>query len=95
MTKWLKSRSIDDLNSYSLFKSYDAFLVEIKLFARWETAPIASSSRLYNYEVAGPNPVPATCFEGSEIRLPSGYTKGRHLRMSAFLRSIASSGYNL
>ena len=33
-----------------------------------------------------------TCFDGSETRLPSGYTKGRHLRVTAFSRSIASFG---
>ena len=33
-----------------------------------------------------------TCFDGSETPLPSGYTKGRHLRVTAFSRSIASSG---
>ena len=46
----------------------------------------------HNLEVVGSNPAPATCFDGSETRLPSGYTKGRHPRVTAFSRSIASSG---
>ncbi len=36
-----------------------------------------------------------TCFCGSEILLPPGYTKGRCPRASAFSRSIASSGNDL
>jgi hypothetical protein len=46
----------------------------------------------HNPAVVGPNSKQATCFDGSEIRLPSGYTKGRRPETSAFLRSIASSG---
>lgn len=38
---------------------------------------------------------PRTCLDGSETRIPSGYTKGRPLRMAAFSRSIASSGNDL
>ena len=34
------------------------------------------------------------CFDGSEIRLPQGYTKGRRPETSAFLRSIASCRNN-
>ena len=45
-----------------------------------------------NPTVTDPNPDHSTCFDGSETRLPSGYTKGRHLRVTAFSRSIASSG---
>ena len=33
-----------------------------------------------------------TCFPGSELRLPQGYTKGRRPETPAFLRFIASSG---
>ena len=36
-----------------------------------------------------------TCFDGSETPLPSGYTKGRHLRVTAFSRSIASCGNDI
>ena len=36
----------------------------------------------------------STCFPGSEIRLPQGYTKGRRPETSAFSRSIASCGNN-
>ena len=49
----------------------------------------------HNPRVADPNPFPATCFLGSEIRLPQGYTKGRRPETLAFLRSIASSGNDL
>ena len=41
---------------------------------------------------AGSHFDPSTCFDGSETRVPSGYTKGRHLWMAAFPRSITSSG---
>ena len=37
----------------------------------------------------------ATCFPGSEIRLPQSYTKGRRPETSAFSRSIASFGNQL
>ena len=57
--------------------------------ARW-SSPVAREA--HNLEVTGSNPVRATCFDGSETRLPSGYTRGRHLRVTAFLRSIASCG---
>lgn len=46
----------------------------------------------HNPAVTGANPDSATCFDGSEIQLPQGYTKGRRPGTSAFLRSIASSG---
>jgi hypothetical protein len=49
----------------------------------------------YNLEVAGPNPAPATCFSGSEILLPLGYTKTNAVRASAFLRSIGNRGNGL
>ena len=48
--------------------------------------------RLDNPAVAGSHPIPSACFDGSETKIPSGYTKGRCLRVSAFSRSIASSG---
>ncbi|TWT47191.1 hypothetical protein Pla111_08030 [Botrimarina hoheduenensis] len=48
-----------------------------------------------NFEVVGSNPAPATCFRGSELRSPPGYTKGRCPQASAFSRSIAFSGNNL
>jgi len=50
------------------------------------------ASPAHNPAVTVSNPVPATCFLGSEIHLPQGYTKGRRRETSAFLRSIASSG---
>ena len=56
--------------------------------AGW-SSPVAREA--HNLEVVGSNPAPATCFDGSETDLPSGYTKGRHLRMAAFSRSIARS----
>jgi hypothetical protein len=36
-----------------------------------------------------------TCFDGSELRLPQDYAKGRRPETSAFLRSIAISGKGL
>ena len=51
--------------------------------AGW-SSPVAREA--HNLEVAGSNPVPATCFDGSEIGLPSGYTKGRCRKTPAFLR---------
>jgi hypothetical protein len=57
-----------------------------------EALRAAGSVTLDNPAVTDPNPAPPTCFDGSETRVPSGYTKGRHLRMAAFSRSIASSG---
>lgn len=46
----------------------------------------------HNPAVTGPNSKQATCFDGSEIRLPSVYKEGWRPKTSAFLRSIASSG---
>lgn len=47
-----------------------------------------------NLAVTAPNPVLSTGFDGSETRVPSGYTKGLRLLTSAFLCSIASLGKN-
>jgi len=55
------------------------------------TAP-SQGYLVHNLRGARSHPDHSTCFDGSEIRVPSGYTKGRHLRMTAFSRSIASSG---
>jgi hypothetical protein len=52
----------------------------------------AERAEAHNPAVTGFNPLHSTCFDGSETRVPSGYTKGRRLRTSAFSRSIASSG---
>ncbi len=40
----------------------------------------------HNLEVAGSNPVPATCFSSSETGRPQGYSKGRCQMTSAFFR---------
>lgn len=61
-----------------------------RLIAAGWSSPVAREA--HNLEVVGSNPAPATCFDGSETRVPSGYTKGRHLRVTAFSRSIASCG---
>lgn len=45
----------------------------------------------HNPAVTGSNSSRSTCFDGSEILLPQGYTKGRRPETSAFLPSIASS----
>ena len=50
------------------------------------------SETAHNPPVAGSHPARSTCFDGSETRVPSGYTKGRRPRTSAFSRYIASSG---
>ena len=50
---------------------------------------------VHNPAVTGSHPVPATCFDGSEIWLPSGYTKGQRRETLAFSRSIASYGNGL
>ncbi len=52
------------------------------------------SKLAHNLEVAGSNPVPATCFSSSETGRPPSYRKGRCREVAAFLRSIASCGNN-
>ena len=42
--------------------------------------------------IGSSNPVPATCFDGSETGLPQGYSKGRRRETLAFSRSVASCG---
>ncbi len=46
----------------------------------------------HNRWVGNPHSEPVTCFDGSEIRLPLGYTEGRRREALAFSRSIAISG---
>ena len=53
---------------------------------------LADGRPSHNPAVAGSHPIPSTGFDGFEILEPSGYTKGRCLRVSAFSRSIAKSG---
>ncbi len=58
-----------------------------KHIAGW-SSPVAREA--HNLEVTGSNPVPAILGGGSEISLPSGYTKGRRPWASAFLCSLAT-----
>ena len=51
--------------------------------AGW-SSPVAREA--HNLEVAGSNPVPATCFSSSETGRPQGYNKGRCHMASAFFR---------
>ena len=43
------------------------------------------AKRVPNLAVTGPNPVPSTCFDGSETLVPSGYRESRGHLASAFL----------